>query len=958
MNPGSLPRLTLLLAVSVGCSSAPAGSVQSDSLPLQAVIVEAESLYLRGQFDSAKSIWVDALDQNQAAGDGAGAARVLTWLGLTAYRQGDYAGARGLGDSALRLKQRLGLSTEFSRSYNALGLLAWNQGRLSEAVVLFDSAATTALAVQDAAGIAKAQGNQALVQVELGDFPAARTGFAAMGKAGRTLGDPRIEGNAYNNLGMLDIRLGDPAAALRSLAEARRLYRSIGYETGEQNTLGQLATAFDLLGNLQAAFAALDSALVLCRRLGLKQEEASNLQILAGLHAESGDWRGALRFHREAAAIDSGLGLKVERATSMREQAAIHVRLGQPELATRLARSARILHRDLGVPFEELRDLLLLAELAHAAGRRLESTRHLASARTVAHRLEAVSAQREVTLLAARLADRDGDAGAVLRLLPIARADGGAGTSESGAAEWHLLRSRALARAGRLESAIAEGRQAVAVVNRMRSHLASGHLRAGFAALQSEAHAGLIALLVQEGRLEEAFRIANGVRGQALLEQLSPNTSVGGPTAALVQQEGLLRRIGALTTHHQALERIPAGEQDANSHATATAIAATLADARIEFEALVARQGKLDARLPLLAPDETGTAQIRTSLEPNETLLVYFVAADQTHIFAVTAAGMRHFAQAITGVDLARRVRLARDLVMAGQTASARPVLERLHAVLIAPVARSGLLPPGQRLLIAPHAALGRLPFAALRDSARGRWLVEDHGLLRLTSASALLVLRRAVVPQISPRAALFAPDPDRLPGSAAEIRAIARIHADVRSHLGGAATERSVRAALARRGVVHVAGHGRLNERSPMFSHLELAAGRGTPDDDGRLEVHELLGQDLASDLVFLSGCETGAGAAWTAYDAGEDYATLAQVLHYGGVRNVIASLWSLEDTSAALLAERFYRHLSRLPPPEALAQAQRDLIRRPGSADPRAWAAYQLSGDGRPSGPVAHPR
>ena len=166
----------------------------------------------------------------------------------------------------------------------------------------------------------------------------------------------------------------------------------------------------------------------------------------------------------------------------------------------------------------------------------------------------------------------------------------------------------------------------------------------------------------------------------------------------------------------------------------------------------------------------------------------------------------------------------------------------------------------------------------------------------------------------------------------------------------GGRATEMQLRHALAAGGMVHVATHGIMNPRNPMFSRLALAPGGGDSSDDGRLEVHELLGLRVSAPLVFLSGCETGVGVAWsTGFARGEDYATLAQAFLYAGARNVLGTLWPIGDRGAAVFAERFYAYLERLPPPEALAAAQRDLLRDPDFGRPFHWAGYLLSGDGQ---------
>lgn len=197
----------------------------SPSLPRDSMLAAGEAVYLLGHFDSARTLWLSALADARARRDSALEGRLLTWLGLAAYRTGDYAKASRLGEQALQVKLRAGLTADLAQSYNALGLLAWNQGRLAEAAGLFRQAAERAQSVTDARGLAKAANNLALVLTETGDFSGAREGFEEARVAGRRLKDGRIEGGALTNLAMLDIQLGAPGSAIQLLRRARDLDR-------------------------------------------------------------------------------------------------------------------------------------------------------------------------------------------------------------------------------------------------------------------------------------------------------------------------------------------------------------------------------------------------------------------------------------------------------------------------------------------------------------------------------------------------------------------------------------------------------------------------------------------------------------------------------------------------------------------------------------------------------------
>jgi CHAT domain-containing protein len=94
--------------------------------------------------------------------------------------------------------------------------------------------------------------------------------------------------------------------------------------------------------------------------------------------------------------------------------------------------------------------------------------------------------------------------------------------------------------------------------------------------------------------------------------------------------------------------------------------------------------------------------------------------------------------------------------------------------------------------------------------------------------------------------------------------------------------------------------------------------------------------------------------GPAWaTQYARGEDYATLAQAFLYAGARNVVATLWRIEDQGAAVFATEFYRRLGELGSSGALAAAQRAMMLRESHSAPHYWAPYQIAGAGDPTPP-----
>src|SRR5262249_46709397 len=127
---------------------------------------------------------------------------------------------------------------------------------------------------------------------------------------------------------------------------------------------------------------------------------------------------------------------------------------------------------------------------------------------------------------------------------------------------------------------------------------------------------------------------------------------------------------------------------------------------------------------------------------------------------------------------------------------------------------------------------------------------------------------------------------------------------------------------------ILHFATHAQLSEDDPLSSAVLLAK---EDKEDGRLEVREIFGMELKANLVVLSGCDTGLGKLST----GDELVGLTRAFIYAGTPSVVASLWSVDDSSTAHLMASFYRNLKTMSKVEALRGAQLELIRGEGRSD-----------------------
>ena len=952
--------IVLFVCVVVGLTAGCRGA--ADRAPvrhagLDSLLAEGESLFVREQYDSARVIWRASRERARASRDSDREAHALTGMSLASYPLGDQDEARTNAERALALMRERPPSRSVARAYNVLGLITLDDGKYVEAGQLLERAIDVARSANDSETIARATGNLGRVAENLGDLPRARERHREQRRLARALGNAQLEGNSFLNEANNDVWEGNPRPAIPRLDTARALYRRASFGRGEQYALTVLATAFEATGDVAAAFAALDSALTLARRLGLKSREAEALRLFAEMHLRVGDYRRAVDYAERAESQMHAIGYEIQRPAALLLAADAYLRLGNLTRARANAERALQLDSVANSPLERLDDLLLLAEIDYRQRGLTAAEPRLRAAFAIADQVGTRGSRIDVALAEAHLADAAGNPQRVLRALRGAGPDIAAGDFAA-AWETNALAARAFARLNELDSAVAAGRRAVAAVDRTRGTLASETLRSTYVADRADVYSDLAIALLRLGRPEEAFAVADAARSGELLRRIGAardGARTGALPRELVENEDLLRRIDDLVQKLRESERGRPRERGEVGDSADAALATELERARSEYEAMSIRLAQQHPRaIAVLGNDPARVDDVRSALEPSEALLDYLVTRDRVIVFVVTRAGLTVVQHQVAAAALTQRVRLLHDLwgMPGADWKWGLGAAKALDDALIGPVRNAGLLRGVRRLLIVPEGILGQVPFPALVDATTQRYLVQDAAVTIIPSAGALPTLRheRELASPAAGGGVGFAPFPGELPATRGEVDAFRALLPRAEIRLGAEATEAELRRALTLGVPVHVATHAVINARNPMFSRIELARPRvASSDDDGRLEVHELLGLTVRSPLVFLSGCETGARYEWMDDPVkGTAELTLAQALLSAGAANVILTLWRIDDAGAGTFAKTFYSGLFRLSAADALADAQRQLSEDARYGNPYYWAGYLLAGAG----------
>jgi CHAT domain-containing protein len=337
---------------------------------------------------------------------------------------------------------------------------------------------------------------------------------------------------------------------------------------------------------------------------------------------------------------------------------------------------------------------------------------------------------------------------------------------------------------------------------------------------------------------------------------------------------------------------------------------------------------------------------------PGETALEYALVGDTLLVWSVRGRRVELHRAVVDSERLARVVeRLHRRLEAHADEAELLSDLSALYDRLVRPVEGS-LGSPGAPVVVVADETLAAVPFAALYDTRRRRYLIEAHPL---RFAASLREARRERLPARSAAPPLLVADPafdgaahpafERLPAATAEVGEIAPLYPRSRALFGEKADGATLRAALGGTALLHYAGHAVFDDASPERSFLLLAPTPGSSA-PATLTAGEIAQLDLRNvSLVILAACRTvrtGSGRA-----AG--FAGLAGAFLAAGAGGAVGSLWEVDDRLTRPLMVEFHREYRESGDgPSALRTAQLRLLRSAdaGLRSPAAWAGFRYVG------------
>jgi CHAT domain-containing protein len=885
----------------------------------------------------------------------------------------DPARAAQAADELAALDRR-GLSA--SEAATVAGLAAWTagiaavtRGQMAEAVNAFDRADAELSAAGQPDAAAQTQVPKIMALSMLGRHQEATACAIAAQQALRSLGNTAAAGRVSLNLGSLLLRRDDYAAAATHYREAAVLFaRGADHLHSVLADIG-CAAALSATGDFDEALRIYARAHKRAGQHGLTEPLAMIDESVALVQLARGQYREALSGLESARRGFESLGRPHWIAVAEKQLGDAYLDLRLLPEALSLFDVAVARFAELQLPEEQAWALAQRGRAQALLGQEAAGTASFTAAAALFGEQDHAVGLASVTLALAELALAHGDAAtAISRCDEARRAFARAGHLD-GQSRADVLRAQALWQGGQQDEALAAfdrtlglARQhqqvhvqvrcltgqglaaqasgngtaaafafecAIELLEDQRHALPGEEFRSAFLTDQLRPYQERLRQALDDGDPTEVLEQLERYRARTLSERLEGPQDAGQADA---ESDRLLRE--RLNWLYRRLQRL----QDESGHSP------LLQEELLRTERELLERARR-RRLALPAEQASGlagfdVAALRLTLAPGDALVEYGALDDELFAIVVTplhirlARRMASWAQVLQVLQSARfQIDALRHGVgpvrqhLATITARTQARLQQLHALVWSPL--EDALGDARRVLIAPHAGLGALPFAALGTPEQP--LGARHALAFVASArSALRGLQREPV---AAQQALALGESSQLPHAADEARLVASLYPHGTALVGPAASVQALQSQAQAVDVLHLACHAQFRSDNPRFSALHLH--------DGALTVERVEQLRLRAATVVLSACDTGLASS----DAADEGIGLVQAFLVAGAARVMGTLWPVNDEVAADFMGSFHRQLAAgLKPAQALQAAQAQMrLTRP---EPTFWAPFTLYG------------
>ncbi|MDM8543748.1 CHAT domain-containing protein [Desulfococcaceae bacterium HSG9] len=341
---------------------------------------------------------------------------------------------------------------------------------------------------------------------------------------------------------------------------------------------------------------------------------------------------------------------------------------------------------------------------------------------------------------------------------------------------------------------------------------------------------------------------------------------------------------------------------------------------------------------------KTKETSLETVLKNTATAAVYPIQfPERLELLVSFPDRLKRYTLSVSADELKKTADSLRTLLEQPDTRLYRKPARQLYDWLVRPLENDLHQKGIKTLLFAPDGPLRTIPMAALYDRKQKQFLIQQYAVV--TTPGLTLIAPRKL-PRDNMRISLngltqavqgFPP----LPHIGQEMDAVKNLY-DSAVLKDKAFTIEKLAQTYQKSPytVIHIASHGKFHS-NPEKTYLLTYDSKLTMDDLQRI-IEQGRFREKAVELLTLSACQTAVGDERAALG-------LAGAGVKAGARTVLASLWFINDESAAKLVTTFYEQLKdrSLSRAQALQNAQLKQLKDRRFRHPAYWAAFLLIGN-----------
>lgn len=946
-----------------------------------------------------------ALKLHREIQDNRGLATDLAGMGKIYLARGDFKNALESLQEAEKFNKRIHNPRGDVAILSELAMLQRARGNSRQALASLETALQQAKALNDPAAVTSINLKIAASLEDVGEYSKALDLLHETLAIMKRQGDRKGELWTLGGIGIIQVKTEDYENGLANLKEAMKLRAELGLPDSQSRDLDfYMGEIYEGFRDLERALDHYNKALSASQTPGNDSTLGRIYDRIGDIYYRMEEYAKAKDFFEDALRIHTDLrDVPKQKAETIR-LGDISSKMGDVEGALKIQLKVLSLARETKDERTEGRVLTRIGTLNQVLGRQrsaLESYREAHTIRTNLGDRRGVNENLlQIAMVTSTLGDFDSAVGDLKRAFEIAHC------SDDRSMLWkaYFIMGRTLEGQNRLGEALESYKKAIAILEAMEADIVEesdedNFIFGGKTALFDTA----LRVLMQLARKDpggaydnQALRVVEKLKAaefENTLSRTNVDSFSGLPQELLIKEKSLKLALRRLNT--RLAEELSQGNPDQAK------IQKILEERKTKEQTFKGLKERLMREFPgyadLRYPRPVSVHQLqREVVDQDEAILEYVVTRSRTYIFALDKHRFHTYSVEYSGQDLQRDVdALTRPLLRADTQASWDPsVAYRVYSRVIEPV--ESFLIGKKTVMIVPHGPLASLPFEILVDSKahaakrfwsasdRPSYLLEKYSFCYAPSASVLsqvrgrkpsvkpgwniLALGDAVyaetdkIKEINPGAdrlvaALTSGSKDTrgrelkpLPAARKEISEIIKIlGGPTQSYLGSEVTETLFKKIdLTRYSYIHLATHGVLLSGSGKVEQQPAIVFSlyGDPENDGFLQLGEVFGLKLNSDLVVLSSCLSP--GKWSAGST-NGLVGLARAFLFAGTDSIILSMWQVNDESTAKLFIQMYRNLKNGngSKAEALRDAKLTLLNSPGTAHPYYWAPFVLMGN-----------